>query len=340
MEYVRDIYKVALDSGQLTNFGKIAAECARILNKTYGGYWLPVTNGSAALEVVLSTLPKTVKRIAVPNFTFSASIQAIIRAGKIPVIFQCNRDLEINTELLRRHNRAYDAVLAVVPFGRDYYGSDELKALCSAYGKTLLWDRAGAFGSADSENINAYSLHASKGIPIGEGGLIRFPDFRTYYNAKRFSCFGFDDEKICHDEKAFNFKMDELRASVLHYFLVNRHFVVLRKKDLFNTKELYRNGLKDYILPHNYNSDSNISLIVFPMKEAKKLCSFLNENKIVARQYYSPLLNEHPAFKKYKFYGKNSGFLKTWVALPSDVSQEEVNFILLKIKEFYRSKKR
>lgn len=336
MKYVMDIYESVLESGQLTNFGTVHDYCSKILADRYDGYWLPVTNGSVALEVALMMLPKEVKRIAVPNFTFVATIQAIIRAGKKPVIFAVKNDLEMDIELLRKHERSYDAILAVVPFGNNYYSETKLTYFCMMHGKKLIWDRAGSFPSADYYNINTYSLHASKSLPVCEGGLIRFPTREMRERAKKFICFGFNEKKESDIGNAFNFKLDELRSTVLYYFLNNMGEVQIRQQRMSHTREEYISHLSDHLYSVDHSIQSNISLIVLNMRRAKKLCVYLNNNGINAKLYYSPLLQDHPAFKKYRFIGKNKQILNKWIALPSDVTSDERAFVIKKIKEFYR----
>lgn len=325
-------------TGQLTNFGNLHHRCEWKLKGKYNGFWLPVTNGSVAIQIALSCLPETVRRIAVPNFTFAATIQAVLRSGRIPVIFEASKSLGFDVDLLHKHRRSFDAVLGVVPFGYDLFDNKRLTEYCHDNDIPLVWDRAGAFPMIDKENICTFSLHASKGLPVGEGGLIYFPTMKLleYRKARKLICFGFNEEKECVLEDGFNFKMDELRCAVLHWFLENDHLLNERKQNLNRTMMRYKGALYQYCHSVDWSIHKDASLIVLNFKKSRKLQEFLNTQGITARRYYAPLLEQHPAFKRFKFYGAKKKNLNDWLALPSDVTDCEREYIIEKIRSFYR----
>lgn len=333
LDSVRADIFLSYESGVLTNFGPINEKCGELLSARNGGYWLPVTNGSFAVELAVRTLPEWVKRVAVPNFTFAATIQAVIRAGKKPIIFQNNNDLSFDVDLLEEHRRKFDAVLGVVPFGHDINNS-RLEVYCKINKIPLCWDLAGCFPMM-KDGVCSYSFHASKSLPVGEGGMVYFDDdFEAYKKAKQFICFGFNDKKECVDENGFNMKMDEIRASILWDF-IEREKYVLRQTQMNWIHHKYSRSLKKFAITMKPRYNHSMSLCVYNLRRSKDLQKHLEKNGITSRRYYAPLLNEHPAFKKYPFYGKHSNSLNNWLALPSDITPSEQKKIIRKINGFY-----
>lgn len=206
-----------------SNFGPLARELEGAIAERYAhpGY-VAVTCCSATigLAVVLLSLFKPGARIALPNFTFAATYQAIRMANLVPVVIDIDPvsyELDVVSLAAAIKSTRIDGVMPVRPFGFVREQSD-LIGLCREHGLQIVFDSAAClggselpkFGSAFGE-IEVFSLHATKSFGVGEGGVILCPaeleaDIRRRLN------FGF------HPDRTFDFgingKMDELHAAV------------------------------------------------------------------------------------------------------------------------------
>lgn len=162
-----------------------------------------VANGTLALELALtaSGLRKGA-RVMVPSFTYPASVTAILRAGMQPVFGDIDPDRWLLTpEEAWRYDRQIDAVMPVCSFGAAY--AIEEWAEC---GVPVVMDAAAAWGNqAVSPGLVAcFSLHATKSLGAGEGGLVVGSE-EICAAVQRLSAFGLDGT---------NGKMSEYAAAV------------------------------------------------------------------------------------------------------------------------------
>lgn len=136
------------------------------------------TSGLAAVLMGLSVQGN----VAMPSFTFPATLHATLMAGCRPVL--CDVDpvsWELSPEILQsvlsRHR--ISAVLHVRAFGlcRDLH---PIERLCADAGVPLIVDAAAAFGGRISLDVasggqgtaEVFSFHVTKVLGIGEGGAI------------------------------------------------------------------------------------------------------------------------------------------------------------------------
>jgi dTDP-4-amino-4,6-dideoxygalactose transaminase len=261
-------------------------------------------------------------RVAVPNFTFTATLNAVVQAGMTPVIFDCDPlTWQIDQTLLAEHEAEYDGIIVVSPFGYEV----DVETYDHRFGKKpIVYDFAGAWGNKISRfHPTTFSLHATKTLPIGEGGLVMFPEKHMKANAEALINFNFNQFKQPMNEFGFNGKMDELHASVLCAQLD-------RLEELQKTTELsitvvasllaYRTFIR---LPRNIKGNLQLPVVAFAhFSEAEDL---IRKYGIETRRYYTPLMSEvFPQFKHVQ------NFLPSpfTVALPRPLNREEAYEII------------
>ncbi|WP_353178183.1 DegT/DnrJ/EryC1/StrS family aminotransferase [Delftia acidovorans] len=137
-----------------------------------------VANATLGLELVLQALdlPRG-SRVLVPSFTFVATATAVIRAGHVPVIGDVDPSSWMLTPAIAHaacKQMRIDAVLPVATFGMPYdmqaWQQFELET-----GLPVVIDAAAAYGSQwlqGAQGTLVFSLHTTKSLPAGEGGLI------------------------------------------------------------------------------------------------------------------------------------------------------------------------
>lgn len=234
------------DAKYFSNFGplvsRLESEMAQAyLAPTYGG--VLCSSNTSGLLAALNALDMYGKKVALPDFTFAATPQAVFAAGATPVICDIDPDTwELCPESLSAALKTHPDIAAVIhvrPFGlvRDISAT---RNFCTAHGLPLVIDAAAGlgeigggalFGSPMGE-IEVFSLHATKVFAIGEGGFIGAPasmiaDIRKAMN------FGFERDRTYGD--GLNGKIDEFRAAIglTTIELINGWIEVRRKHAAF-----------------------------------------------------------------------------------------------------------
>ncbi|MEV0729886.1 aminotransferase class I/II-fold pyridoxal phosphate-dependent enzyme [Polymorphospora sp. NPDC050346] len=169
--------------------------------------------------------------VACPAFTFAATPSAILLAGHRPVVVECDEDLHLDLEDLRR--ALAEGVAAVVVVHMRGFAGDmpAICALAAEYGVPVIEDAVPALGAAlDGRPLGtfgragAFSTQSDKALNTGEGGFLLTDDPELYARAVVFSGayegrlarhFGGDRPPV--DDLAhpiFGVRMDEIRAAL------------------------------------------------------------------------------------------------------------------------------
>ena len=239
------------------------------------------------------------KKIFIPNFTFSATPLAAIAAGKeLSLIDIALDDFHIDIQEVNLEEK--ELLSPVIPFGSNInlekYQNFE----------TVIYDAAASLGNqtVDLSKLKqnhaiVFSLHATKVLGIGEGGIIVFGDsekakeFRSYIN---FGFSGSRDSKIL----GTNAKMSEMQAAYGHAVLDNwevekQEWLIARKKAKqveSDFPELFNHNLEIDVSPY-WLSYSN------PETKIEIVKTFQSLN-IETRDWWSRGLQNMPAFSEYK----------------------------------------
>lgn len=218
-----EIYQDAYSSGIFSNFGPLSRRLeAALAGKYAAAGYQAVACSSATLGLVAALMARFQpgSRIALPNFTFAATYQAIRMAGLVPVPVDIEADtMEIALASLREaaNTTKIAGVVPVRPFGfvRD---RGDLVAFCRERGMGVVFDSAACLGGqelppfgSEMGEIEVFSLHATKSFGIGEGGVILCPASQADGIRKTLN-FGFHQDRTY--DVGINGKLDELHAAV------------------------------------------------------------------------------------------------------------------------------
>jgi dTDP-4-amino-4,6-dideoxygalactose transaminase len=242
-----------------------------------------------------------------------------------------SQTLGLSKNELKKHKKEYDAIIVVSPFGCavDFQGYDDL---ADELGKPLIYDLAGAWGIKEhSCNPVTYSLHATKNLSVGEGGLVCYRDADEMEHARKLSNFStLSDRSLC-DEFGDNLKLDELRCSVLLALLDEHSHVIDRiTKKIFAT-EIYNEQLSKFVIEHSFHRHGAPSLCVVFGIDAQKIEEKSHLYRCVMKQYYK-LLSSMVGLKHVKKLSISGAFFNTGLALPSDVTHEEIEEVVSAVK--------
>jgi perosamine synthetase len=271
-------------------------------------------------------------RIAIPNFTFVATINAVLEAGMIPVIFGCHKD-NWTIAIHSRDKDLFDGIIAVSPFGNspDYTYWSEFSR---QFNKPVVFDSAAGWGQDFNQTTApiSVSLHATKNLPIGEGGLIILDktDSATAQLCESLISFGLDAAKQVRWKDGFNGKMDELHAAILLEQLSNP-MIEIRMMNTVALVYSYPAALPEFDLyapppltPQLpvFHVGGDMDLLM--ERAAKALIS--------VRRYYWPLLNH--VYPEYAVQGVNYNdeYFSKFIALPKDLDSEEYKYVIKALK--------
>lgn len=303
---------------------RMAEECLNGLDKDR---ICLVSSGTSAIELALRSLGLPEKsKVLTTCFTFPATVQAIIDANLTPVLADIdNSNWLLTPSIARRSLKLHDikAVVPVAAFGMPV-DAESWELFTEQTGLPVVVDAAAAILNQDiSTNIHyAFSLHATKPVGAGEGGVIVSPDGQRSERIKRMSNFGFEADRSIHTYGT-NAKISEYHCAVglaqldrLEYIKTNRAALLSAYIDLF----------KRYKIPATFQQNINhftpASLyVVFDHTDIGSLFEQLLKHKVETRRLYWPMIQDFPAFRhttlKSGLNFKNAQFIaKNGLALP------------------------
>jgi dTDP-4-amino-4,6-dideoxygalactose transaminase len=241
------------------------------------------------------------KHVILSNFTFVATIQAVILAGGIPLICDIDsRTLEIDfMEVDRILKSGKYNIGAVIPTRVMGYVNDfsPLIRLCAESEVPIVVDAAGAFPESKSQwefdhlaQYEVFSFHATKVFGIGEGGLVvgRASDLEMI---KQKVNFGISLGEEISFKEGLNAKADEFAAArSLARFANYKKDVVKRRNFASMYSEIIEQNPSLRTLPSNQKTVFAYFPVIFPTEI--ELIKFQNgiEKYINTRRYYYPTL--------------------------------------------------
>ena len=179
-----------------SNFGPLVGELEQRLAQGQSAEVVTVASATLGLELVLSALalpPRS--RVLVPALTFVATATAVARAGHVPVLCDVDAASWLLTPTIAARavrDLGAQAVLPVATFG----APQDMRAWAAfeqATGLPVVVDAAAAFGSQTLQGAAGrlvFSLHATKSLPAGEGGVVVSSDAALIARVRQLSNFG------------------------------------------------------------------------------------------------------------------------------------------------------
>jgi len=307
-----------------------------------GGHAVAVSSGTAALQLGMLALGIGANdEVIVPNFTFGASINAIIHVGAIPVLVDV--DPETWTLSLRAIEEAINentkAIMPVYLYGQAAH-IDEINKIAKNNNLHIVEDCAEALGGTYKERLigrdgdaTCFSFFANKLITTGEGGMVVFKGKKIADKAKIMRDHGMSPQKkYWHEFAGVNFRMTNMQAAIGVAQLKKINNFLLKRKNVFKRYDKnFKSNSQLLLLPKNSWSENSYwlyTLVVreFTEKKRDKLLKALSDRGIDARPGFYPL-HKMPPYEKYSngsdypissFLGTSSINLPSSPSLTSD----------------------
>jgi len=220
-------------------------------------FGVAVCNGTAALEVAITASGiGPGDEVIIPTFTIISCAVAVIRAGGVPVVVDCD-PLTWNMDVGRIEERITPrtrAIMAVHIYGLPV-DMEPLLAIAKRYGIAVIEDAAeahgltyrglpcGSFGLA-----SCFSFYPNKHVTTGEGGMVVTDDesLATRCRSLRNLCFGEGNSRFVHEELGWNYRMTNMQAAIglaqlerLDEFVAKKRIVGKRYREMLEGLPLY-----------------------------------------------------------------------------------------------------
>jgi len=269
-----------------------------------------------ALEVGLQMLGvKDGDKVLIPAVTFPACPLATRHLGAEPVLADVDADLWILTPTIARQAAQSMKLAAVMPVA--VYGiplpTAEWDAFSRETGTPVIIDAAAAIENQQipQKGLVAHSLHATKPLGVGEGGLLVGRDPDVIQRARTYSNFG-TIERIAQSDGS-NTKMSEYHAAVGLAQLTRWTAIKKKRRALL---ELYRRHLTPFagrvsLHPGMDSAVASLLMLRFAKPLPADVIARAKEDGLALHRTYLPPLYRHPYFAGLPTVSADGKSLKT-----------------------------
>lgn len=337
-EDIDSVDKYLRSGGWLTEHSltrKLEEEISEYLGRNHA---VAVPNGTVAIYMALKTQGLGPgDRVAVPNITMVATINAVIWAGAAPVLVDVDENLCMSIDLLKKVNKP-DAVIFVPLNGRTGNGL-EIEEWCLENGVILIEDSAHALGSEYSEkkcgslgDMSILSFTPHKIITSGQGGLLLTDDEDSYQKMYDYKSFNREEEASdFHKGFGLNFKFTDLQASLLLSQLERLDYLIESKKSIFS-KYVEKTTLSEgrYLKLRDFETPWFVDYLLMEGQEQETYRDSLLKQNIQIRKGYPPL-SFQPMFREVErtglTYSEEIAKRIVWLPSSTNLSEDDINLV-------------
>lgn len=307
---------------------------------------ISVSNGTVALEIALRAYEIGVgDRVIVPNFTFGATVNAVLSCGAVPLFVEPDPDHWcLGRTLLRNESylKKAKAIILVPIYGvpidvnvyetlrKNYPNLIIVEDCAEAIGTYVEQKHVGSLADAAT-----FSFFGNKTITTGEGGMIVCFNEEVSSRIKIIKNHGMSpSRRYRHEMVGTNGRMTNIQAAIGLGQMERLEKKCLQKREI---RSAYGEFLKDEDFQFQKKSNDEtvtpwLNTILFKNKVLRdKAAERLNKNQISYRLPFSAMENQ-PAFLKYQKnpINKTSQIIYSrGLSLPSSVNltKNEIRFI-------------
>lgn len=304
-----------IDTGWISSEGPFVKRFEQLFAQRLGRkFGVAVSSGTAALDVAVATLEiGPGNEVIMPTFTIISCASAIIRAGAIPVLVDCDPDtwnMAVDTIEDKITSRTA-AIMAVHIYGLPV-DMNSIFTLAKKYDLKIIEDAAELIGQTYYKkpcgslgDISIFSFYPNKHITTGEGGMVVTDDPYLAERCRRLRDLCFQPtQRFVHEELGWNYRMTNLQAAlgVAQLEKLDEHINLKREIGKKYTELL--DGTKGIKLPLSKTDYAeNIYWVYgvvleddFPF-DAKYVMKLLADKNIGTRPFFW-CMHEQPVFKK------------------------------------------
>src|SRR5258707_875509 len=214
-----------IETGWISSEGpfvkKLEAGFSQLMGCAYG---VAVCNGSVAIEVALAALRIGAgDEVILPTFTIISCASAIVRAGAIPVVVDCQHDTwNLDPTLVAAKVTSRTKAIMVVHIYGLPVDMDPVIELARRHNLFIIEDAAEQHGQTykgrsigSLGDIATVSFYPNKQVTAGEGGMVLTNDTMLADRCRHLRNLCFDNERrFIHEELGWNFRMSNVQAAI------------------------------------------------------------------------------------------------------------------------------
>lgn len=363
MEYV----KQAIDSMHICGDGEFTEKCHEVLEKMTGTEkCLLTTSCTHALEMAALLCDiREGDEVIMPSYTFVSTADAFVLRGAKIVFVDIRPDtMNIDEDLIEA--AITEKTRAIVPVHYAGVGCemDKIMELAEKYNLMVVEDAAQAIMSSYKGKplgtfgeFGCFSFHETKNFSMGEGGALLIRDAKYVEDAEILREKGTDRSKYFRGQVdkyrwqnfGSSYLPSEMNAAYLYAQLeVAEEIQASRIARWEQYYELLTPLCKEgrielpYIPEHCTNNGHMFYIKTKDLEERTALFGFLKEKDILPASHYVPLHSAPAGMKFGRFHGEDKYTTKEsdrLLRLPMfhQLTEEQVEYVVEKVKEFYRA---
>jgi perosamine synthetase len=336
----RDLLVKCVEQNWVSSAGpEVVAFEAAIARLTGRKHAIAVVNGTAGLHLaLLVTGVKPGDHVAVPDWTFAATANAVAHAGAVPHFVDVDSEAwALDASSLSRamaSDPRIRAVIAVDPMGHAA-DMDAIGAICRARRLPLIEDSAAAIGATyrgrpcgSLGDISVFSFNGNKTVTAGGGGMVMTDDDAMASFVRHLSTQARPTREYVHDLVGYNYRMTNLNAAVGLAQVERLHEMVAAKQAIAARYDSELNGRNDIVaMPRPAACESSCWLYSVRLADqgaAGALVAAMDAAGIEARIFWRSLSAQTPwATAPRTLAGRSTALSGTVVSLPCSSSLAE-----------------
>ena len=309
-------------------------------------YAVAVPNGTIAIYLsLLSAGIKDGMKVAVPNLTMIATINAVLWANAEPILVDVDESLCMSYEKLLELDEKIDCAIFVPLNGRTGEG-EKIYKWCKENEIIFIEDSAHALGSNYESSkcgalgdLSILSFTPHKIITMGQGGMVLTDDESLYNYLISIKTFNRSKDKSdWHEGFGLNFKITDLQAALGISQFAKLNFFVEKK---LNTLKYYEENIQSNVLTVKPFKETEVPWffdVEFDSKQIKdEFKEYLDKNGIETRDFY-PALSSQKYLDEYNSdnleYSENIYNRLLWLPSGNNISEEQLSFICETVSRF------
>lgn len=310
-------------------------------------------NGLDALILILNALEIGAgDEVIVPVNSFVASALAVERVGAKSVLIDCDLTYNLNPELIEGLITAKTkAIIAVHLYGIPA-NMAAITAVAKKHNLYVIEDAAQAHGAkfggkkiGSLSDAAAFSFYPTKNLgALGDAGAVVTNNKELAQKIRLLGNYG-STKKYHHECFGLNTRLDPIQAAVLSTKLPFLDEWNARRRELANIYMRELSGLENIVLI-SQDQLSNVDPVwhVFPVRvtgagNREKLIEYLTANNIGVNIHYPKTIQQQQIYANYEGnFTVANNMASEILSLPLDPfhSEQEIEYVAAKIKEFYR----
>lgn len=291
MEVLRTLQGPAITQGTAIDW--LEAEFSKAVGSHFA---VAINSGTAALHSALVAADiNEGDEVITPSMTFVATANVIKYMRAIPIFADINpKTLLIDTEDVKRKiSEKTKAIIAV-----DYAGQpadyDELQSLCKKYNLILVADACHSLGAeykykkvGTLADLNCFSLHATKLITSGEGGIVTTDIKRFAEKMKAFRNHG----RVNGDMQflGYNYRMTHLQAALCIHQIKRIPYLVAARQRLSEIYETQLEKLEIETIKQREDRTNARHIFVIKTKFRDIFRNKLSQYNVQTQVHYKPV---------------------------------------------------